>query len=296
MTATRTLLHTETGFSLDLNKYPDADVSEIASIIKDEIDVRIGRISLNNLIQGNVECANGFEVIVGEVESETSTEVETVTEVETSTETAVDADNGVEETVEEETTEGAVVVGDLTVTTDVVETNDPSVAVEDAPAPEPTTVEEPEVGSFAADILAGKMGSGNKQKEFNETNKRRHTKKEVAMEEARKHAEYGSLIEGLEELGVVFNYSQPDLRWFELVITSAVTEDNVNSRKNPYIDVAPRKNGSIGVSLYLGGKSATKRTVFMKSEDGSQSAASATIEGVKALLAEGGEYDLLIKG
>lgn len=94
-----------------------------------------------------------------------------------------------------------------------------------------------------------------------EVKTRRHTKREDLVEQARA-GEQAELIKAIESdvvPGVFLNYMHPDQRWFEFIVTDRADKEKPNARTNVYIDVAPIVSGGYGFSLYVNGKSFTKR-------------------------------------
>uniref|UniRef100_A0AAU8KXM3 Uncharacterized protein n=1 Tax=Serratia phage Kevin TaxID=3161161 RepID=A0AAU8KXM3_9CAUD len=94
-----------------------------------------------------------------------------------------------------------------------------------------------------------------------EVKTRRHTKREDLVDQARAGAR-AELIKAVEDSvvpGVFLNYMHPDQRWFEFIITDRADKEKPNARTNTYIDVAPIASGGYGFSLYVNGKSFTKR-------------------------------------
>lgn len=105
--------------------------------------------------------------------------------------------------------------------------------------------------------------SGITKADMTEERSRRHNKREDTIAEARKSEIWKEVIEGIESgltPAVALNYAHPDLRWLEFAIQSKIEDPSKPFvRTNPYVDVARIATGGFGFSLYVKGKSATKR-------------------------------------
>ncbi|BBK03835.1 hypothetical protein [Enterobacter phage EspM4VN] len=82
------------------------------------------------------------------------------------------------------------------------------------------------------------------------------------MVDAARASEHGAILAAIEAgvvPGVFLSYVNPDMRWFQFPVTELANPENLHARTNTYVDVAPIVSGGWGFSLYVNGKSFTKR-------------------------------------
>lgn len=281
------ILHVDSGLQFP---FTDKDASEVQKAIK-EAGLTIGNVTLNMLINGRVPSANGFEVIesLSEEERRESEEALALAKAAEGESTAV----------------GEVKEGDASSTPEVSSDNTVDAADANVVAPEETVIEETPVsdaeaaeaearaeqirrrlvGDSVADALkdvnsgdatavaAGQAVIDAKARELRPANnteerKRRHTKREEMVDAARA-SQYGATLAAVEAgvvPGVYLSYVNPDMRWFQLPVTDLADKENPHARTNTYVDLAPIVTGGWGFSLYVNGKSATKRVKIKEAD------------------------------
>ncbi|QZI90427.1 hypothetical protein MYOV003v1_p0103 [Vibrio phage 207E48.1] len=249
----KTLLNTEAGISIVVSE--GMGLEDVLTLVKEE-GGKIGKVSLRNVLDGTVPMAGGFELIETE---DAPSKPKTVKPAEKIVVTPTDGAD----------TDGAELEGIMalvgTSSTPAAEDNPESGKLvsegEETVHPE-ADAPAIEAGSIAA-MLIGKDGKVDKTKDVKPdedtgVTRRRHTKKEEALETAR-GSSFGEMIKQVEALGLTLNYVNPDLKWFELAFNATIANAEKITRKDAYLDIAPTKNGGFGFSFYVGGKSQCKR-------------------------------------
>ncbi|ECB2088284.1 hypothetical protein EVH07_12285 [Salmonella enterica subsp. enterica serovar Newport] len=271
------ILHVESGSKFDLE---GKDVAAIQAEIK-EAGLIIGNVTLRRMVEGVLQSANGFEVIASLSEEEQEEQAEALARAkeqadseqalkdaeDVTKDVPVSADNtnadaggvagseGGEEAAE--TVDGAA--------QEPADPAEPTDAVKDAVNAALAEGDQPsdaKVGSLASSMLkeAAKGKTLTPQAALEER-KRRHTKREEMVEAARAST-HGPILAAIEAgvvPGVFLSYVNPDMRWFQFPVTELANPDNLHARTNTYVDVAPIVSGGWGFSLYVNGKSFTKR-------------------------------------
>ncbi|AHZ60228.1 hypothetical protein HQ81_0022 [Dickeya phage phiDP23.1] len=275
------ILHVESGSKFDIE---GKDVAAIQAEIKAAC-LLIGNVTLRRMVEGALESANGFELIEGlsaEEQEETQQALAQAQEQADATEAPNVAENAANDTpISADATSGAATSGDGVSDTDT-DAQDVKPAEGDRAADTGTSTassdaikdavnialkegdqpSDAKVGSLASLILkeAGKGANLTPQAHLEER-KRRHTKREEMVDAARA-SNHGAILAAIEASvapGVFLSYVNPDMRWFQFPVTELANPENLHARTNTYIDVAPIVSGGWGFSLYVGGKSFTKR-------------------------------------
>lgn len=249
------ILHIESGLKFDIE---GKTASDVQSEIKDA-GLLIGNVTIRRMLDGVLQSANGFELIdsLSQEEQEETLEALDRAKAEEAQPTGA---AGVKE--------GA---GDTTAVIDAEETVDQPEAEAVANADEVrrrilgTNVAEAlaEGGNAAEDAsLAAKSKLTNLTPAVApEDRKRRHNKREEMVEAARS-SNFGAILAAVEAgviPGVYLSYVNPDMRWFQFPVTDLADKENPHARTNTYVDLAPITSGGWGFSLYVKGKSFTKR-------------------------------------
>ncbi|WPJ72149.1 hypothetical protein DEEACLCL_00132 [Salmonella phage CRW-SP2] len=275
------ILHVTSGLKFD---FEGKEVSAVQKEIK-EAGLTIGNVTLGFLMSGRQNQANGFEVI----ESLSEEELRESQEALAAAKAAEEAPTGSGEVKEGEAPSSAEPSADQTV--DAADQNvapeQPAAEVDETPVSEEETVEAEKraeeirrrlLGDSVAEALnnvnsgdteavaAGQAVIDAKARELKPTNateerKRRHTKREEMVDAARA-SQYGDILAEVEKSvvpGVYLSYVNPDMRWFQFPVAELADQANPHARTNTYIDLAPIVTGGWGFSLYVNGKSATKR-------------------------------------
>lgn len=257
------ILHVESGNKFEIE---GKDVAAIQAEIKDA-GLIIGNVTLRRMVEGVLQSANGFELIASLSEEEQEETQQALAQAQEQADAnlalkqaeAVDADapvsadatvNAVAGDAGQETPAEAPVAADP-----VKDAVDAALAEGDQPS-------DAKVGSLASSMLkeAAKGKTLTPQAALEER-KRRHTKREEMVEAARA-SNHGPILAAIEEgvvPGVFLSYVNPDMRWFQFPVTELADPANIHARTNTYVDVAPIVSGGWGFSLYVGGKSFTKR-------------------------------------
>ena len=265
------ILHVESGSKFDIE---GKDVAAIQAEIK-AAGLLIGNVTLRRMVEGALESANGFELIEGLSEEERQETQEALAQAQEQAE-AVEALN-VADTVADEApisadaTSGIVVdsqdvkpaEGDQAADTGASTAS--SDAIKDAVAEALKEGDQPsdaKVSSLASSMLKeAAKGKTLTPMASQEERKRRHTKREEMVEAARA-SNHGPILAAIEAgvvPGVFLSYVNPDMRWFQFPVTELADPENLHARTNTYVDVAPIVSGGWGFSLYVNGKSFTKR-------------------------------------
>ena len=270
------ILHIESGLKFDIE---GKTASDVQSEIKDA-GLLIGNVTIRRMLDGVLQSANGFELIdsLSQEEQEETLEALDRAKAEEVQPTGV---AGVKE--------GA---GDATAVIDAEETVDQPEAEQTANSEESTeTAEQADpqeveavanadevrrriLGTNVAEALAEGSNAAEdaslaaKSKLTNltpavapEDRKRRHNKREEMVEAARS-SNFGAILAAVEAgviPGVYLSYVNPDMRWFQFPVTDLADKENPHARTNTYVDLAPITSGGWGFSLYVKGKSFTKR-------------------------------------
>lgn len=269
------ILHIESGVKFETEGKTSADLqTEIKAA-----GLLIGNVTLRRMLEGVLQSANGFELIDSLSQEEQEETQEALDRAKADTAEPTDA-AGVKEGD-----------GDATPVVDAEETVDQpqgdqeanaETAEPDSVEPEPANAEEVRrrmLGANVAEALAegsnpaedSTLAEGAAPKSKNLTNltpaaatderKRRHNKREEMVEAAR-NSNFGAILTAVEAgvvPGVYLSYVNPDMRWFQFPITELADQANPHARTNTYIDLAPITSGGWGFSLYVKGKSVTKR-------------------------------------
>ncbi len=271
------ILHIESGAKFETEGKTAADLqTEIKAA-----GLLIGNVTLRRMLEGVLESANGFELIDSMTQEEQEETLEALDrakaeEVEPTDAAGVKEGNGdatpvvdAEETVEQPQ-------GDQQANAETVE-------------PEPANAEEVRrrmLGANVAEALAegsnpaedSTLANDAVSKSKNLTNltpaaatderKRRHNKREEMVEAAR-NSNFGAVLAAVEAgvvPGVYLSYVNPDMRWFQFPVTDLADKENPHARTNTYVDLAPITSGGWGFSLYVKGKSVTKRRKIKESD------------------------------
>lgn len=270
------ILHIESGLKFDIE---GKTASDVQSEIKDA-GLLIGNVTIRRMLDGVLQSANGFELIDSLSQEEQEETLEAL-------------DRAKAEEVQP--TDGAGVkegAGDATPVIDAEETVNQPEAVQTANSEESTeTAEQADpqeveavanadevrrriLGTNVAEALAEGSNAvedaslAAKSKLTNltpavapEDRKRRHNKREEMVEAARS-SNFGAILAAVEAgviPGVYLSYVNPDMRWFQFPVTDLADKENPHARTNTYVDLAPITSGGWGFSLYVKGKSFTKR-------------------------------------
>lgn len=270
------ILHIESGLKFDIE---GKTASDVQSEIKDA-GLLIGNVTIRRMLDGVLQSANGFELIDSLSQEEQEETLEAL-------------DRAKAEEVQP--TDGAGVkegAGDATPVIDAKETVDQPEAEQTANSEESTeTAEQADpqeveavanadevrrriLGTNVAEALAEGSNAAEdaslaaKSKLTNltpavapEDRKRRHNKREEMVEAARS-SNFGAILAAVEAgviPGVYLSYVNPDMRWFQFPVTDLADKENPHARTNTYVDLAPITSGGWGFSLYVKGKSFTKR-------------------------------------
>ena len=270
------ILHIESGLKFDIE---GKTASDVQSEIKDA-GLLIGNVTIRRMLDGVLQSANGFELIDSLSQEEQEETLEAL-------------DRAKAEEVQP--TDGAGVkegAGDATPVIDAEETVNQPEAEQTANSEESTeTAEEADpqqveavanadevrrriLGTNVAEALAEGSNAAEdaslaaKSKLTNltpavapEDRKRRHNKREEMVEAARS-SNFGAILAAVEAgviPGVYLSYVNPDMRWFQFPVTDLADKENPHARTNTYVDLAPITSGGWGFSLYVKGKSFTKR-------------------------------------
>ncbi|QBQ78874.1 hypothetical protein HOV43_gp046 [Escherichia phage vB_EcoM_KWBSE43-6] len=270
------ILHIESGLKFDIE---GKTASDVQSEIKDA-GLLIGNVTIRRMLDGVLQSANGFELIDSLSQEEQEETLEAL-------------DRAKAEEVQP--TDGAGVkegAGDTTPVIDAEETVNQPEAEQTANSEESTeTAEQADpqeveavanadevrrriLGTNVAEALAEGGNAAEdaslaaKSKLTNltpavapEDRKRRHNKREEMVEAARS-SNFGAILAAVEAgviPGVYLSYVNPDMRWFQFPVTELADKENPHARTNTYVDLAPITSGGWGFSLYVKGKSFTKR-------------------------------------
>lgn len=270
------ILHIESGLKFDIE---GKTASDVQSEIKDA-GLLIGNVTIRRMLDGVLQSANGFELIDSLSQEEQEETLEALDRAKAEEVQPTDV-AGVKE--------GA---GDATAVIDAKETVDQPEAEQTANSEESTeTAEQADpqeveavanadevrrriLGTNVAEALAEGSNAAEdaslaaKSKLTNltpavapEDRKRRHNKREEMVEAARS-SNFGAILAAVEAgviPGVYLSYVNPDMRWFQFPVTDLADKENPHARTNTYVDLAPITSGGWGFSLYVKGKSFTKR-------------------------------------
>ncbi|WVX98321.1 hypothetical protein PLAPEKGO_00022 [Klebsiella phage KP6] len=270
------ILHIESGLKFDIE---GKTASDVQSEIKDA-GLLIGNVTIRRMLDGVLQSANGFELIDSLSQEEQEETLEALdrakaeevqpTDVAGVKEGAGDATPVIEaeETVDQPEAEQTA---NSEESTETAEQADPQEVEAVANADEVrrrilgTNVAEAlaEGGNAAEDAsLAAKSKLTNLTPAVApEDRKRRHNKREEMVEAARS-SNFGAILAAVEAgviPGVYLSYVNPDMRWFQFPVTDLADKENPHARTNTYVDLAPITSGGWGFSLYVKGKSFTKR-------------------------------------
>lgn len=270
------ILHIESGLKFDIE---GKTASDVQSEIKDA-GLLIGNVTIRRMLDGVLQSANGFELIDSLSQEEQEETLEALDRAKA---------EEVQPTGAAGVKEGA---GDTTAVIDAEETVDQPEAEQTANSEESTeTAEQADpqeveavanadevrrriLGTNVAEALAEGSNAAEdaslaaKSKLTNltpavapEDRKRRHNKREEMVEAARS-SNFGAILAAVEAgviPGVYLSYVNPDMRWFQFPVTDLADKENPHARTNTYVDLAPITSGGWGFSLYVKGKSFTKR-------------------------------------
>lgn len=256
------ILHVESGTKIEIE---GKDVAAIQAEIK-EAGLIIGNVTLRRMVEGVLQAANGFELIEGLSAEEKEETQQALAQAQEQAQAEVSLK--VAETVDAE----------APISADACEapvSDAPVDAVEDAvnaALEEGNQPSDAKIGSLASSMLkeASKGKTLTPQAALVER-KRRHTKREEMVDVARA-SDHGPVLAAIEAgvvPGVFLSYVNPDMRWFQFPVTELANPENLHARTNTYVDVAPIVSGGWGFSLYVNGKSFTKRQKIKESDAGS---------------------------
>lgn len=253
------ILHVDTGTKIEIE---GKDVAAIQAEIK-EAGLIIGNVTLRRMVEGVLQAANGFELIEGLSAEEKEETQQALAQAQEQAQAEVSLK--VAETIDAE----------APISADACEapvSDAPVDAVEDAvnaALEEGNQPSDAKIGSLASSMLkeASKGKTLTPQAALVER-KRRHTKREEMVDVARA-SDHGPVLAAIEA-GVVpsvfLSYVNPDMRWFQFPVTELANPENLHARTNTYVDVAPIVSGGWGFSLYVNGKSFTKRQKIKESD------------------------------
>lgn len=253
------ILHVDSGTKIEIE---GKDVAAIQAEIK-EAGLIIGNVTLRRMVEGVLQAANGFELIEGLSAEEKEETQQALAQAQEQAQAEVSLK--VAETVDAE----------APISADACEapvSDTPVDAVEDAvnaALEEGNQPSDAKIGSLASSMLkeASKGKTLTPQAALVER-KRRHTKREEMVDLARA-SNHGPVLAAIEA-GVVpsvfLSYVNPDMRWFQFPVTELANPENLHARTNTYVDVAPIVSGGWGFSLYVNGKSFTKRQKIKESD------------------------------
>lgn len=253
------ILHVDSGTKIEIE---GKDVAAIQSEIK-EAGLIIGNVTLRRMVEGVLQAANGFELIEGLSAEEKEETQQALAQAQEQAQAEVSLK--VAETIDAE----------APISADACEasvSDAPVDAVEDAvnaALEEGNQPSDAKIGSLASSMLkeASKGKTLTPQAALVER-KRRHTKREEMVDVARA-SDHGPVLAAIEA-GVVpsvfLSYVNPDMRWFQFPVTELANPENLHARTNTYVDVAPIVSGGWGFSLYVNGKSFTKRQKIKESD------------------------------
>ncbi|WJJ54033.1 hypothetical protein [Escherichia phage AV101] len=254
------ILHVDSGTKIEIE---GKDVAAIQAEIK-EAGLIIGNVTLRRMVEGVLQAANGFELIEGLSAEEKEETQQALAQAQEQAQAEVSLK--VAETVDAEAPISAdaceaPVVSDAPV--DAVK-DAVNAALEEGNQPS-----DAKIGSLASSMLkeASKGKTLTPQAALVER-KRRHTKREEMVDVARasNHGPVLAAIEAGVVPGVFLSYVNPDMRWFQFPVTELANPENLHARTNTYVDVAPIVSGGWGFSLYVNGKSFTKRQKIKESD------------------------------
>ena len=288
------IFHVDSGNKFDIE---GKDLASIQSEIKDA-GLIIGNVTLRRMVEGVLQSANGFELIASLSEEEKQETQEALDRAETDAAAAlalkvnetvsVEGDTNIAGTeVGGEVVEGSAVnpipadTGTSTASSDAIKDAVNAALVEgDAPS-------DAKLSSLATQALK-KSASGTTltPQAALEERKRRHNKREEMVDSARASV-HGPILAAVEAgvlPGVYLSYVNPDMRWFQFPVTELADAGNPHARTNTYVDLAPIVSGGWGFSLYVAGKSFTKRQKIK--EPDSESLVKAINEWLPQALAE----------
>lgn len=253
------ILHVDSGTKIEIE---GKDVAAIQAEIK-EAGLIIGNVTLRRMIEGVLQAANGFELIEGLSAEEKEETQQALAQAQEQAQAEVSLK--VAETIDAE----------APISADACEapvSDAPVDAVEDAvnaALEEGNQPSDAKIGSLASSMLkeASKGKTLTPQAALVER-KRRHTKREEMVDLARasNHGPVLAAIEAGVVPGVFLSYVNPDMRWFQFSVTELANPENLHARTNTYVDVAPIVSGGWGFSLYVNGKSFTKRQKIKESD------------------------------
>ena len=253
------ILHVESGTKIEIE---GKDVAAIQAEIK-EAGLIIGNVTLRRMVEGVLQAANGFELIEGlsaEEKEETQqalAQAQEQAQAEVSLKVAETID--AEAPISADACEAPVSDAPVDAVKDAV-----NAALEEGNQPS-----DAKIGSLASSMLkeASKGKTLTPQAALVER-KRRHTKREEMVDVARA-SDHGPVLAAIEAgvvPGVFLSYVNPDMRWFQFPVTELANPENLHARTNTYVDVAPIVSGGWGFSLYVNGKSFTKRQKIKESD------------------------------
>lgn len=279
------ILHVDSGTKIEIE---GKDVTAIQAEIK-EAGLIIGNVTLRRMVEGVLQSANGFELIEGLSAEEKEETQQALAQAQEQAHAEVSLKDA--ETVDAE----APISADATAgagNADAGEAGQDALvdAVKDAvnaALEEGNQPSDAKVGSLASSMLKETAKGANLTPQAPlEDRKRRHTKREEMVDAARA-SNHGPILAAIEAgvvPGVFLSYVNPDMRWFQFPVTELANPENLHARTNTYIDVAPIVSGGWGFSLYVGGKSFTKRQKIK--EDDAESLVKAINEWLPQALAE----------
>ena len=270
------ILHIESGLKFDIE---GKTASDVQTEIKDA-GLLIGNVTIRRMLDGVLQSANGFELIDSLSQEEQEETLEALDRAKAEEVQPTDA-AGVKEG------EGdATPVVDAEETVDQPEAEQTANSEDSAETAEEAEPQEAEAAANAEEVrrrilgtnVAEALAEGSNAAEdaslaakskltnltpavATEDRKRRHNKREEMVEAARS-SNFGAILTAVEAgvvPGVYLSYVNPDMRWFQFPVTDLADKENPHARTNTYVDLAPITSGGWGFSLYVKGKSFTKR-------------------------------------
>ncbi|UPW36119.1 hypothetical protein T751_00046 [Klebsiella phage T751] len=270
------ILHIESGLKFDIE---GKTASDVQSEIKDA-GLLIGNVTIRRMLDGVLQSANGFELIDSLSQEEQEETLEALDRAKAEEVQPTDV-AGVKEGADD-----ATAVIDAEETVDQPKSEQTANSEESTETAEQADSQEVEAVANADEVRRRMLGTnvaealaegGNaaedaslaaKSKLTNltpavapEDRKRRHNKREEMVEAARS-SNFGAILAAVEAgviPGVYLSYVNPDMRWFQFPVTDLADKENPHARTNTYVDLAPITSGGWGFSLYVKGKSFTKR-------------------------------------
>lgn len=244
------ILHIESGLKFDIE---GKTASDVQSEIKDA-GLLIGNVTIRRMLDGVLQSANGFELIDSLSQEEQEETLEALDrakaeEVQPEAEQTANSEESTETAEQADPQEVEAVANADEVRRRILGTNVAEALAEGSNAAEDASLAAKSKLTNLTPAVAP------------EDRKRRHNKREEMVEAARS-SNFGAILAAVEAgviPGVYLSYVNPDMRWFQFPVTDLADKENPHARTNTYVDLAPITSGGWGFSLYVKGKSFTKR-------------------------------------